>query len=372
MNFSFHKPYKDLCKICETYRSSKEENFEIHYNRHISEKEETRRLRLESKALSKVDGSLHVAACFDLQQVIYLPKSPRSEIFYKRRLSNYNFTIFNLKDSSVDCFLWHEVISGRGANEIASCVYKFLLAQDDKGVETVDLFCDGCAGQNKNSIFPAMLQHFLSLSKCTKEVRLVILVPSHGHNENDSVHVHRESFEKKNRNFSSCTTNRPHRKRKKIWQSILGSRAIHTWHFGLETTLSSHWFPSCKNVFEWKRHKLDKNCPNQIQQRNTVPNGIQEQSSGWIWHSITARQEEKHKRDKRARSSGYGFEKDQQCKIQWSRITLPRNDACGKACWPSKLLLAASALTLSARVFFIRLSEKLLYFVLSKEKKVLK
>ena len=68
-------------------------------------------------------------------------------------------------------------------------MYKFLLAQHDKGVETVDLFCDGCAGQNKNSIFPAMLQHFLSLSKCTKEVRLVILVPSHGHKENDSVHA---------------------------------------------------------------------------------------------------------------------------------------------------------------------------------------
>ena len=115
MNLSFHKPSKDLCKICESYRSSNDEekeHLEGQYTGCISEKEETRRIRLESKALSTADGSSHVAACFDFQQVIYLPKSPRAEIFYKRRLSNYNFTIYNLKDSSVDCFLWHEGISG--------------------------------------------------------------------------------------------------------------------------------------------------------------------------------------------------------------------------------------------------------------------
>lgn len=40
------------------------------------------------------------AATFDLQQVIFLPKKNRSEVFYKRRLSCYNLTVYDLVDSS--------------------------------------------------------------------------------------------------------------------------------------------------------------------------------------------------------------------------------------------------------------------------------
>lgn len=61
---------------------------------------------------------------------------------------------------------------------------------DDNGhVKTVDLFCDGCAGQNKNSILPGMIMYFLENAKSVTSVRLVVSVVQHGQNENDSVHA---------------------------------------------------------------------------------------------------------------------------------------------------------------------------------------
>ncbi|GFO25542.1 hypothetical protein PoB_005204700 [Plakobranchus ocellatus] len=77
------------------------------------------------------------AAVFDLQQVIYTPKSHHSSIFYKRRLANYSFTIFDLQSQEGRCFLWHEGIARRGANEISTCIYKFLQEKDSDGTEKV-------------------------------------------------------------------------------------------------------------------------------------------------------------------------------------------------------------------------------------------
>lgn len=46
---------------------------------------------------------------FDPQQVIYTPKSARSELFYKSRLSNIIFTIHELASRDGWCFLSHEL-----------------------------------------------------------------------------------------------------------------------------------------------------------------------------------------------------------------------------------------------------------------------
>ena len=77
---------------------------------------------------------------FDLEQVLYLPKSQRSELFYKRRLANYNFTVYNLATKERICFLSHEGQARRGANEIASNLNRFLVKEYSKGVKTIEFF----------------------------------------------------------------------------------------------------------------------------------------------------------------------------------------------------------------------------------------
>ena len=96
--------------------------------------------------------------------------------------------MYNIKTKVVRCYLWHEGIASRGSNEIASNVFDFLIRSDNIGSKKVSFFADGCSGQNKNSIMPAMLLNFISQSKFIEEVTLHFFETNHGQNEGDSVH----------------------------------------------------------------------------------------------------------------------------------------------------------------------------------------
>lgn len=97
----------------------------------------------------------------DLQQVIYLPQSARSELFYKGRLSCFNFTVFDLGTKEGTCFISHEGQTRRGACAVASNLHKFLVEQDSRGVKEVEFFSDGCIGQNKKSVLPGMMLSYV-------------------------------------------------------------------------------------------------------------------------------------------------------------------------------------------------------------------
>ena len=82
-----------MCKICETYRkgdANKQKGLEELFLHHTKEKETVRLLK--DKAKKETDDSVAVAT-FDLQQVIYLPQTNGNQLFYKRRLANYNLTV---------------------------------------------------------------------------------------------------------------------------------------------------------------------------------------------------------------------------------------------------------------------------------------
>ena len=50
------------------------------------------------------------------------------------------------------------------------------------------IFSDGCSGQNKNSIIPAMLLHVVTNSNNINEISLRYFETSHGQSEGDSAH----------------------------------------------------------------------------------------------------------------------------------------------------------------------------------------
>ncbi|WAQ96145.1 LOW QUALITY PROTEIN: hypothetical protein MAR_028835 [Mya arenaria] len=136
-NLSFHVPSKDRCDLCSAFNDmndeEKENNHET-YRLHIANKEHARRQK-ESTKKRVEDGNEDdlVGACFDLEQVLITPKGFESELFYKRRLGTYNFTIYQYGNRQGYCYLWNETISGRGANEVASCLYNFIQKRQVKG-----------------------------------------------------------------------------------------------------------------------------------------------------------------------------------------------------------------------------------------------
>lgn len=76
------------------------------YNVHQEEKTLCRKEK-ENDILSEEDN---IVCCFDLQAVLITPRGEISQFYYKRRLTCYNFTIFNTKDKAGTCYFWHEGI----------------------------------------------------------------------------------------------------------------------------------------------------------------------------------------------------------------------------------------------------------------------
>lgn len=191
MNLSFHRPKKDQCGLCRIQKDGKEEEkvkIRDAYEKHILEKTAVRKLKEKNKTDAQCDSTIY-SGCFDLQQVINLPISNDGSVFYKRRLSVFNLTLYDLGSRDCLCFTWHEGTSGRGASEIATAVFKTLKKYDEeKKIKSAYLFADGCGGQNKNSIMATALFYTVLNCENLKEISLRFFSPNHGQNEGDSAH----------------------------------------------------------------------------------------------------------------------------------------------------------------------------------------
>lgn len=108
------------------------------------------------KEIAKVNPLKKVFA-FDLQQCLYTPCLSTSVAFYKRQLWSFNLTIHNSSNGKATCSMWDETISGRGANQIASCLYRHLKTLPD--VNEVTYNSDQYAVQNKNNIVALIFLH---------------------------------------------------------------------------------------------------------------------------------------------------------------------------------------------------------------------
>ena len=106
---------------------------------HLRRKDRARNYKDELK--SKVKGAPHVSsACFDLQQALPCPHGQSSRFFYKRKLSVYHLSIYELSTGDVVCNIWTEAISARGAKQTASCIFHLIDEQVEKGVKAIHLF----------------------------------------------------------------------------------------------------------------------------------------------------------------------------------------------------------------------------------------
>lgn len=73
-------------------------------------------------------------SCFDLQKTLNVPRGETSAFYYKRALSVFNFTIFDIRNTKGYCYLWTEETAKKGANEIGSCLLQFIKHKSAEGV----------------------------------------------------------------------------------------------------------------------------------------------------------------------------------------------------------------------------------------------
>ena len=126
----------------------------------------------------------------DLQQLLMCPKSFSSAVYYKRKLSVHNSTMYDLNTREGYCSVWHEGEGGLDSDEFATLVTEYLNTLPDT-VTTVILWSDGCCYQNRNSQLASAILYFLRSNKKPhlEEVHQKFLTKGHTQMEVDSMHA---------------------------------------------------------------------------------------------------------------------------------------------------------------------------------------
>ena len=139
-----------------------------------------------------------LCASFDLQKVLNTPYGDSVLLFYSRKYTTYNFSIYESCTRRGFCYLWGETQGKRGAFEISTCLYKWLTSVDKlRLAKTVILYCDCCSGQNRNRFVVAMLRYALINCDYIETVHLKFLLSGHSYMPVDSIHATIEHFIKK-------------------------------------------------------------------------------------------------------------------------------------------------------------------------------
>ncbi|KAE8738189.1 hypothetical protein FOCC_FOCC016335 [Frankliniella occidentalis] len=197
-NLGFYQPKKDQCSLCMRWKNLQDGKDQVNsdvefvqkYQEHETAKKLARDFKQESKDLSRSeqnkDGKMKVI-CFDLEKVFFCPKSEVGEFFYKRKLSCYNFTVFDCTLKKGTCFVWDQTTAGRGAVEISSCVYKYIQQESLNGLEELHIYSDSCWSQNKNQVLYSM--YYAACQKFKLKIIHRYLEKGHTQMECDSVHA---------------------------------------------------------------------------------------------------------------------------------------------------------------------------------------
>lgn len=204
LDLKFKKPKLDTCHKCDVLKMKAQvEKCDIERNKillelkqHNEDAERGYTSKSVDKDIAKNDDTKQIYT-FDLQQCLPTPYLNTSVAFYKRQLWTFNLTIHDCITGQPYCYMWHEAVAGRGANQIASCLYHFLNEKIPDNIEDITFYSDTCGGQNKNNHVACMFQVVLLNHPTLKTINHKFLTPGHTHMECDIDHAAIEKRKKK-------------------------------------------------------------------------------------------------------------------------------------------------------------------------------
>lgn len=179
------KQVEDGCEVCLYYQRRGQQWHPI-YKRH-------RILEREMRALHQKDADdnndrTHCLVV-DLGSVKLMPKVKEGYAYYLSKISVYPLPIHDLKDNSAHVLVWPEVEGGRDTDSIISALFYYfkkimptLEKFGPEGFDTLKIWFDNCAGQNKAQFNVAFWYFLVHVSETFKTVEVYFL--EHGHSFN--------------------------------------------------------------------------------------------------------------------------------------------------------------------------------------------
>jgi hypothetical protein len=161
-NLSFFRPKKDQCNECTSFYNTQQSDkqysqLQNDHLKHITQKDRAQQEKRTDKTRMRESNGEFLTATFDLQSLLQVPSGQTNMLYYKRKLTLYNLTVYDGSQNGY-CFLWPETDGKRGSNEIGSIIYKYL-ENLPKSVKEVSLFSDSCSGQNRNQYMASLLMY---------------------------------------------------------------------------------------------------------------------------------------------------------------------------------------------------------------------
>lgn len=204
-SLSFFIPKKDQCTKCNSYqmapnKSALQEEWEMHKLR----ENQAMNMKAEDKKKAIENKGLHFrSVTFDLQAILSIPFASDSQIYYKRKLNVYNFTIMDASKNDGFCFVWDETNGKKGSNEIGSCLLKYIFFNLPDSVTHLTAFSDTCGGQNRNQFVCTALLFAVNKKTNLDLIDLKFMESGHSYLECDSMHA---TIERKSKHKNIYTT----------------------------------------------------------------------------------------------------------------------------------------------------------------------
>lgn len=192
-NLKFKSLKKDTCNTCDTYQakikcSPNEEqtsSLREEHNKHIHIWQEARQ-KMKDDMSKAAECNWLECITFDLEKTLPLPRLPTGILFYKRQIWLYNLGIHSGKTNKGFFNIWMEYEAGRGAQEIGSCLMKYVDENVSSDITELVMWSDSCGGQNRNIKLTLLMQSALQSHVSLKKMYIRFLVSGHSFLPNDA------------------------------------------------------------------------------------------------------------------------------------------------------------------------------------------
>lgn len=185
-DLKFGRPAKDTCPTCEELNAKiKSETLnegakrvavaELLIHKRRSKKFYT--ALNSTKTLSEENDDI-LSISIDYMANVSLPQIPVQDLYYFRQLTVCTFGIHNLKTKNMTCYVYHEGMAGKGANDVCSFLKHYFDQDKEHKFKKLHIFCDNCCGQNKNN---TMVRFLTSLVELKRFEEIQIYFPLRGH-----------------------------------------------------------------------------------------------------------------------------------------------------------------------------------------------
>lgn len=118
-NIGIYQPKKDQCNKCYEYKVKNISDEE--YKIHVAKKDMARLVKNTDKKRA-LSGEIHMF-CMDLQAVKLCPAlKSNNGIYYKTKLANHNFTMYNMATKQVTCYWFSEIDADLSSSTFANLI----------------------------------------------------------------------------------------------------------------------------------------------------------------------------------------------------------------------------------------------------------